>query len=314
METANLVVQALTSRAVASEVQPLSARDFWPLWRSGDIDELLGQSATAIAEERGIAGDIAERVARLLDRGSAIALAAEQFEHQGFWTLTPSDEAFPSRLVERLGDSAPALFFGVGDKQHLATDGLGVVGSRDIPPEAAEVAGEVARFAASQDLPLVSGGARGIDQQSMNAAFEAGGNVVGVLADSLTKRVTQPSTRRAIGGGQICLITPYAPSAGFSVGNAMGRNKIIYALSRAVVVIRSDEGSGGTWAGATDAIRNKTSNVISWTGSGAGPGNAKLVAQGARELPSIKNLAMTLNSDSTEPSNSSTTGDQLAIF
>ena len=202
MESANLVVQALTSRAVASEVQPLSAKDFWPLWRSGDVDDLLGQSATEIAERRGIAGDLAERVARLLDRGSAIALASEQLEHQGFWTLTPSEDGFPDRMVERLGDSAPALFFGVGDKQHLVTDGLGVVGSRDIPPAAAEVAGAVARFAANQELPLVSGGARGIDQQSMSAAFEAGGNVVGVLADSLTESVTQPSTRRGIGGGQ----------------------------------------------------------------------------------------------------------------
>ena len=314
MDTANLVVQALTSRAVASEVQPLSAKDFWPLWRSGDIDELLGQSASAIAETRSIAGDVAERVARLLDRGSAIALAAEQFEHQGFWTLTPSDDAFPSRMVERLGDSAPALFFGVGERSHLNIDGLGVVGSRDVPPEAAEVAQKVARFAASEELPLISGGARGIDQQSMNAAFEAGGHVIGVLADSLVTAVTQPSTRRAIGGGNICLITPYPPTAGFSVGNAMGRNKIIYALSKAVVVVRSDHGTGGTWAGAAESLRNKTSNVISWTGEGAGPGNTELVNHGARELSSIEALPGAIDAGVAKAGGPTMTGDQLAIF
>lgn len=313
MDTANLVVQALVSRAVASDVPPLAAKEFWPLWRSGDVGELLGQSADSIATSRGLAGDVAERVARLLNRSSAITLATEQLEHTGFWTLAPSDDAYPARVMERLGDSAPPLFFGVGETAHLALDGLGVVGSRDIPPEAAEVAGDVARFAAKKDLPLVSGGARGIDQQSMNAAFEAGGNVVGVLADSLTKSVTQPSTRRAIGGGQISLMTPYAPSAGFSVGNAMGRNKIIYALSKAVVVVRSDEGSGGTWAGAVEALRNKTSNVISWTGPGTGPGNAELVAQGARDLPNIDSLPEALDSDAAKAGRQPT-GDQLAIF
>ena len=314
MDTTNLVVQALVSRAVASDVQPLAAKDFWPLWRSGDVAELLGQSASAMAEARGIAGDLAERVARLLDRGSAIALAAEQLEHQGFWALTPSDDAFPSRMVERLGDSAPALFFGVGGQSHLNIDGMGVVGSHDIPPEAAEVAREVARFATGEELPLISGGAGGIDQQSMNAAFEAGGSVIGVLADSLSKAVTQPSMRRAIGGGSICLITPYAPTAGFSVGNAMGRNKIIYALSKAVVVVRSDHETGRTWAGAAEALGNKTSTVISWTGEGAGPGNAELVNHGARELSNIEGLGRAANAGAPKSDGPSTTGDQLAIF
>jgi len=108
-------------------------------------------------------------------------------------------------------------------------------------------------------------------------------------------------------------MTPYAPSAGFSVGNAMGRNKIIYALSKAVVVVRSDEGSGGTWAGAVEALRNKTSNVISWTGPGTGPGNAELVAQGARDLPNIDSLPEALDSDAAKAGRQPT-GDQLAIF
>ena len=94
----------------------------------------------------------------------------------------------------------------------------------------------------------------------------------------------------------------------------MGRNKIIYALSKAVVVIRSDEGSGGTWAGATEAIRNKTSAVISWTGDGAGAGNAELVNQGARELSNVESLARALDVGVTKRENTSTTGDQLPIF
>ena len=65
----------------------------------------------------------------------------------------------------------------------------------------------------------------------MNVALDAGGCVVGVLADALTRTANDPEVRRAVADERLCLATPYAPSAPFSAGNAMGRNKILYALA-----------------------------------------------------------------------------------
>ena len=50
------------------------------------------------------------------------------------------------------------------------------------------------------------------------------------------------------------LISPYDPSAGFNVGNAMQRNKLIYALADASLVVSSDLNKGGTWAGASEQL------------------------------------------------------------
>lgn len=66
---------------------------------------------------------------------------------------------------------------------------------------------------------------------------------------------------------------PWSPEAitlavPFSVGNAMGRNKIIYGLSRCTIVVATDDGTGGTWAGATEALKNHYGRVASWTGAG----------------------------------------------
>ena len=47
--------------------------------------------------------------------------------------------------------------------------------------------------------------------------------------------------------GQLVLASPYDPSAGFNVGNAMQRNKFIYALADAALVVNSDLNRGGTW-------------------------------------------------------------------
>jgi hypothetical protein len=61
----------------------------------------------------------------------------------------------------------------------------------------------------------------------------------------------------------------------------MGRNKIIYGLSRVTVVVTSAHGEGGTWTGATEAIKKRYGRVAVWVGPGAGPGNAPLVRAGA---------------------------------
>jgi predicted Rossmann fold nucleotide-binding protein DprA/Smf involved in DNA uptake len=89
----------------------------------------------------------------------------------------------------------------------------------------------------------------------MNAALEARGTSVGILADNLERAVRVPETHTALQRGNLCLVIPYTPSAGFSVGAAMGRNKLIYTLADYAIVVASDAETGGTWAGATEAIK-----------------------------------------------------------
>jgi predicted Rossmann fold nucleotide-binding protein DprA/Smf involved in DNA uptake len=54
--------------------------------------------------------------------------------------------------------------------------------------------------------------------------------------------------------GQLTLISPYDPSAGFNVGHAMQRNKLIYGLADASLVVNSDLNKGGSWAGAIEQL------------------------------------------------------------
>lgn len=119
-----------------------------------------------------------------------------------------------------------------------------------------------------------------MDKISMFAASEAGGPSIGVLADSLAQAITRRDNRQALLDGVACLCTPYSPAARFTAGNAMGRNKIIYAMSRVTVVVTSSKGEGGTWAGATEALRKRYGQVAVWVGPGAGPGNTPLVKAG----------------------------------
>ena len=66
----------------------------------------------------------------------------------------------------------------------------------------------------------------------------------------------------------------------------MGRNKLVYTLTETTVVVASDVESGGTWAGATEALKKKLADVAVWLGDGQGPGNEQLVALGGRAITS----------------------------
>ncbi len=172
--------------------------------------------------------------------------------------------------------------------------------SRDVGSEGAETAQRIAATAVTLSRPVVSGGTRGVDQLAMNAAYQAEGKVIGVLADSLQGRIRNSETLGALDVGTTCLITQQAPSAGFSAGAAMSRNKLVYALSALTVVIATDEGSGGTWAGATEAIKTSNGVVAVWRGDGEGPGNGALERQGAVPIRSSQELAHLLNAEPVE--------------
>ena len=133
---------------------------------------------------------------------------------------------------------------------------------------------------------VVSGGARGVDQIAMLSALEAGAVAVGIVADSLLRRSTERSAREWIADGRLLLLSPFRPDAPFDVGTAMGRNKLIYAMSDCVLVVSADHGKGGTWAGAKEELARPGRVPVFVRVSGSvPPGNSKLLELGAIPWP-----------------------------
>lgn len=294
----SLATILLVSRLCADGVRPLKASEYWSLRdfiRAGgrqqaDPGPLLGQSADQLMRDHGLPQDLGERIAELMDRATAVAFELDRLEQSGIRTLTAFDEHYPRAWLDRLRAKAPPLVHAAGALELLDAPGLGVVGSRDVSQAGGEVAREVARLAARRGLPLTSGGARGVDQLAMDAAFEAGGAVVGMLAESLLRKLKSPDVRRAVYEGSTVMCTPYSPNAPFSAGNAMGRNKLIYAQAALTVVVASDDGTGGTWSGAAEALKHGYGPVAVWRGDGEGPGNEPLQQLGAIPVTSLDDI------------------------
>ncbi len=283
-----LLLTAHFSKPAPGEAKPLTPTEWgrFAAWLNANRlspDVLLTGDPAQVLTEWADAKVGVERICALLSRSPALALALEKWQRAGLWVITRQDPDYPSRLKQLLKSNSPPLFFGCGNRQLLNRGGVAVVGSRDAGPNDLQFARELGARAAEEGLSIVSGGARGVDEAAMLGALEREGTVVGVLADRLLKAATSGTWRGGVMAGNLVLISPFNPEAGFEVGNAMARNKYVYCLSDAAVVVHSGA-KGGTWTGALENLKNGW--VPLWVKSDAGPGsaNALIVQQGARRL------------------------------
>lgn len=245
--------------------------------------DLLGGELAGRLGELVHAGLEPTRVESLIARGTALALALEKWQRSGLWVLSRSDAAYPKRLKKKLGQSAPPLLYGAGETSLLDAGGLAVVGSRNASEAALDFTRNVARACVRDGLGVISGGAKGVDAAAMQCAGEAGGVVIGVLAADLLRASVNRQNRMGIQSGQLVLTSPFNPESGFNAGNAMARNRYIYALADYALVVDSAEGEGGTWAGATEDLRHGWTPLYVRTPSES-PGNAALIARGAERF------------------------------
>lgn len=276
---------------VAGAAKPLSLREYnrladWMVERKIRPADLWDG---AMGEIRlGSHADIdPERIRKLLSRGAAMALSVEKLARNGIWLVCRSDEAYPGKLKEHLKRTqAPPILFGVGDMGLLSQGGLAVVGSRNVDASGEAFTRKVGETCARDGAPIVSGGARGVDQVAMLSALNAGGKVIGVMADGLFKAAVAGKYREGIREKRLVLVSPFYPEARFNVGNAMGRNKLVYALADFALVVSAEKDKGGTWTGAKEELNRKEPKpVFVWMAGEAPDGNRALINLGARPFP-----------------------------
>ena len=284
-----LLLTAHFSKAKNEAVKPLTMKEWgrftwWLRKRSltpedlmtGRLDELLnGWSDKTITMER---------VEGLMHRGSALALALEKWLRAGLWVMTRSDPDYPTRFKQRLGIGSPAVVFGCGNRALLNGGGLAVIGSRNATEEDLAYSRDLGALAAGTGYSVVSGGARGVDEASMLGAVKVEGTVIGVLADSLMRTCSSVKYRKYLMANNLVLISTFYPEAGFNVGHAMQRNKYIYCLSDAALVVHSGE-KGGTWSGAMENLKKQWVPLWVKRTNEKRTGNATIVRAGATWVP-----------------------------
>ena len=194
----------------------------------------------------GYSREFSQRVVALLEEEAVLAHYLQRGAKMGCRSITRVSPEYPLILRQRLGLDSPGCLWVKGDALLLNAPAIALVGSRELREENRRFAEEVGRQAALQGLVLVSGNARGADRAAQNACLGAGGQVISVVADELSK---QPLRENVLYVSEEDFDEP------FSSQRALSRNRVIHALGRMVFVAQSDLGKGGTWDGTVKNLR-----------------------------------------------------------
>lgn len=289
-EVLALLCTRMALARVTEENKPLTTREWTEIARKLQLSDwkrpaaLLERSTAEIEAELQVDAVTAARIEQLLARAGAFAIELEQIESRGLWLLTRADSRYPAHLKSALGSRAPAVIFGAGPLDGLNAGGVAVVGSRDADEASLAFATRLGQRCATAGVPLISGAARGVDRTAMNGALEEGGHCVGVIAENLERTIREPETRALIEQERLTLLNTEHYAAHFSIGGAMSRNKVLYALADYAVVVSAAEGTGGTWAGAQENLKARWTPMFVRSAAGTPPGNIKLIESGSLPL------------------------------
>lgn len=265
------------------------------LWRLTDDARSSGQSVCGvIRQSRAISPDFA-KVLPLLDDADLVSLGAEVgvLVTRRVRLLHPDLEAFPRGVVEHgqnLG--LPPLLFARGHLPLARSTGVAIVGSRNVDEDGLRITRELAGALAAAGLNVVSGYAKGVDATAHAAALRAEGTTTMVLAEGILGFEARREMRPLLSATNSLVLSQFHPKARWTGRNAMARNKLVCALSEAVVVIASgpERDERGRSSGTFDAARTALGMhlpvfVVSPRAFQTAPiGNAALLRLGCREL------------------------------
>ena len=251
--------------------QPITRALFWKIFHenNGSIDSMIASGRPDISE--------------LLKRRGSAEFSISKMEGMGIKITTVIDDDFPQNLRKKLGDKCPPLLYYSGDSGISQRRFVGYVGSRKVDDADRTWTEKMVAKTTNDRYGVVSGGAKGIDLISTGHALSLGSYAIEFLAEGIGKRIKDPTSLNYIVEGKLLLYSAASPLAKGNrnsfVASAMERNKFIYAQSSETVVVRSGLREGGTWAGATDALKNNWCKVYVWDQKSY-PGNQALIDGG----------------------------------
>lgn len=230
---------AMGSPAVAEAVAAVGAEAVWEGLRAEMESSAMGRRAAVVDP------DVIAR---------ATAACGSRF-------LIPGDSEWPAEVdllagVSVGGQAGPPLGLWVrGTELPALTGGVAVVGARACTTYGEQVAATLAADVAAAGRPVVSGLAFGIDAAAHRGALGSRGLTLGVVASGLDQPYPSANARLADAViGQGALVSEMPPGYRPTRYAFLARNRLIAALSAAVVVVEASHRSGAkntaSWAAA----------------------------------------------------------------
>lgn len=206
----------------------------------------------------------------------------ERVERAGGQALLITDSDYPEAVRTLLGKNAPPILFAAGNFDLPHGHSAAVVGARKATGKGLRIAERCAGAFASEGIPVISGGAQGVDTAAHGAALKAGGETIVVLPQGLLTYRAPGDLMEAVEDGRATILSEFVPDSEWVAHAAVTRNATISALAKIVCVIEPKK-EGGSIRTARCAL-DQGKRVLVHCNEGAGPPLASLLRSGAHPL------------------------------
>jgi len=179
----------------------------------------------------------------------------EKLKADGINIIGLDDERYPKSVVQNMQDNAPAILYCKGYLPLLNQKGVSIVGARDVGDFEITITKSIAQKLAEHGINVTSGYAKGVDTSAHLGALEAHGTTTMILSFGTNYISIKREMKDLNWEKNSLFVTQFEPYEKFSGQNAMMRNKLVCALSKAIVVIKSgpERDIEGKMSGTFDA-------------------------------------------------------------
>lgn len=244
-----------------------------------------------------------------LETDDALCQEFEKLKSDGIAIIGLDDDRYPKSALQNLRSNAPPILYCKGYLPLLNQTGVAIVGSREVGEIETKIAKRVAQKLAENGINVISGYAKGVDAAAHLGALESGGTTTMILSFGINHAALKQELKDFNWKKNALFVTQFAPNEKFSGANAMMRNKLVCAMSKAVVVIKSgpEKDSSGKMSGTFDAGKSALEMDIPVFALSpsvldcAPQGNIDLIKRGAREFSDAEDIIAFLE-ECAEPS------------
>ncbi len=228
----------------------------------------------------------------------------EKIISDGVTLIALDDERYPQSVLKNMGDNAPPILYCKGNLSLLNQTGIAIVGSRNSSDIEISLTKKIAKTLAEKGFNIISGYAKGVDTAAHSGALLANGTTTIILSFGTNHIKIKKELKGLLSNQNTLFVSQFAPNDKFSGRNAMTRNKLVCAMSKAVVVIKSgpEKDNYGRMSGTFNAGKAALKMGITCfvlkpdVLNTPAPGNLDLIKLGGIEFSSVMQILNFLKS------------------
>lgn len=161
---------------------------------------------------------------------------------------------YPEKIKLFMKKNAPQKLYVYGNLDLLNHYSIGFCGSRKASKKGLDTAQDCAEQASEHNISVISGNALGVDCEAHFHSLKSGGSTILVLPEGINHFKIKKTLQSVWDWDRVLVISQFNPDDIWTVYRAMGRNKLIIALSNIMIVIEASI-KGGTMNAGLETLK-----------------------------------------------------------